>query len=1263
MQLRDYQSELVGRTELEWAMDHPVVLLQLATGGGKCLGRGTPVLMADGSTQLVETIRAGQAVMGPDSLPRHVLTLARGQERMYRICPTKGEPFVCNESHILSLVKTRRRANGPEGIVVNISVREYLQKPKTWRHVHKGYRSPAIDFPNRAELDESALPPYLLGLWLGDGHSDEPAFTTMDSEILDYLWRYSDERGYRVQVKKAGGKSFTLRLVIGKGRPSPFRRELRRLDLFKNKHIPQTYKSSSIEQRRALLAGLIDTDGCEHHGGFDYTSKLEVLARDVAWIARSLGLAAYVKESWKSCNGGPKARYWRVSVSGDCSQIPCLMPHKRAASRIQKKDVLRFGFTVEPLEIDDYFGFELTGDKLFVLGDFTVTHNTPILSQIVQDHNGFVAAIAHRDRLVEQMSLLLGRCGIPHDIIASDKTIKLIIKKHVKKLGRCWYVPGARCRVASIDTLIRRKDLEKWAAQVTLWVVDECFPAGTLVDGRPIETLKAGDTVTAFNEETGGFEPRQIVRTFKNKAPENMMRVALSKHHVIHCTPGHPFWTRRGWVEAAWLTDSDEVLLNDVHLHELPNPTLDDERIAAIPFPESQPDFLFEEMRDGLPGSEFRPDRAAPHGCRRMLDLRGASSPVGLPAEPIRKDRPGVLRQGLLGDLPIAAKLRDDGADEPGACVVQDDRAQPYAPRRDTRQGQCDAQSARAPTERARRQRQDIRSRDDIGRDFGRLGFHDAIGNTDQNASRVWLPNLLQDRCGQSGSKAGDRSGRVESQHASPASPRPEENRVSEWARLASVEIYKRRNSRYAGECLDDGHVYNIEVEGLHTYVAAGVVVHNCHHLLRANKWGKGIALFTHPQCKGLGLTATPGRPDGQGLGRHADGFADAMVQGPPMRWLIDEGYLCDYDVVCPPSDLRPPGDPPPSGEYSPTQQRTAARNSHIVGDVPRHYLRFAEGLSGITFCGDIETATDTVAAYRAAGVSAELITGDTDPTIRDQIFERSENGTLNQIVAVDVISEGVDIPALQVGSFARLTASIITWLQQLGRLLRPMPTSQYLAATNRAERLAAIAASPKPRALLIDHVGGFVNPLLGPPDRPRAWSLDRRDKRAKNDDDEIAQRVCTNPDIDCFFPYSRVLRACPKCGYAPEPAGRSTPAMVDGDLQMMDPAALAALQGRVLDVNIDRQAFEAEQLAKGARSDWLPRHWAARHADNNWQIALRASMDRFGGQLHAAGHADHEIQRTFFLRFGLSVVEMMALGTKDAEALKIRIDDAVNRG
>lgn len=894
---------------------------------------------------------------------------------------------------------------------------------------------------------------------------------------------------------------------------------------------------------------------------------------------------------------------------------------------------------------------------------------TAILSRVIDDHNGFVVAIAHRDKLVEQMSLMLGRAGVRHDIIASDKTKRLIAKKHVKRLGQCFYVPGARCRVASIDTLVRAKGLEQWAAQVTLWIIDECFPAGTLVDGRPIETLHVGDTVTAFNEETGAFESRRITRLFKNNAPKHMARIALSEHHVIHCTYGHPFWTKRGWIEACLLTEQDEVLLHDVSarsdLHPMQRPGGQIDRKPPLSMAEDRPGFLFDQMRDDLSGGKSRPKRAGGNRNNGLHDVWGRNDRHRLDPPASARHGARILQPGLFQPLPERAFFGNNGSNQPKVCVGAHDCPQSDGPARCPGESKPITPGSRPSAAGARGEwtRTPFGRIDALG-DRGGPRVHGASRDPDETAEGFGLSDVLQSGRGECPSENSDRSGRGFSQCVDPTSAGSEEGRPSGWARLESVALYERGDSRFAGECLDDGFVYNIEVEGLHTYVANGVTVHNCHHVLRANKWGKGVALFSHPACRGLGLTATPGRPDGQGLGRHADGFADAMVHGPSMRWLIDEGYLCDYDVVCPPTDLVTAEAPRGSdGEYTHAQRQAAERQSHIVGDVPEHYLRFARGLSGITFCGTIETATATAEAYRARGVTAEMITGNTDSNVRDDIFDRAERGELNQIVAVDVISEGVDIPALQVGSFARLTGSIVTWRQQLGRLLRPIYAPGYDLET-REGRLASIAASRKPRALLIDHVGGFIDPALGPPDRPRDWSLDRREKRAKADkSDEIPLRVCSNPKVDCFHPYPRIYGACPKCGYAPEPASRAAPEHVDGDLQLLTPEALALLQGRALDLDMTREQHDAQQLAKGAQSAWLGKHWRAYEGRRDAIVSLRESMDQWAGSLHASGRTDSEIQRTFYLRFGVDVLTAQGLDAVEALELKERIDDTVNRG
>lgn len=407
------------------------------------------------------------------------------------------------------------------------------------------------------------------------------------------------------------------------------------------------------------------------------------------------------------------------------------------------------------------------------------------------------------------------------------------------------------------------------------------------------------------------------------------------------------------------------------------------------------------------------------------------------------------------------------------------------------------------------------------------------------------------------------------------------------------------------------------------------------HHVVRGNKWSNAIGKFTHPLCHGLLPTATPSRADRKGLGRHADGLADAMVEAPPMRWLIDQGFLTDYRILCVESDLHLlDSEIAAGGDWSTAALRKASEKSHIVGDVVANYLRFASGTLGVTFATDVETAQEMTAAYRAAGVAAECLTGKTQDMLRRQMLKRFAARQITQIVAVDIISEGFDLPAIETISMARPTQSLALYMQQFGRGLRPLPG--------------------KTRALILDHVGNVVR--HGLPDRPRVWTLDRMDSRGKNTPtDAIPVRVC----LQCFEPFERKYRECPHCGYYHEPASRGSPAQVDGDLAEMSAELLAKLRGDVQEAtqSTDERRWALQQTGLPA----IPLMGLVnRHQERlDTLAALREVMARWGGRWHAVGETDSMIQRRFFHAFGIDVLSAQALKRAEAQALLDRIVNA----
>jgi hypothetical protein len=331
-------------------------------------------------------------------------------------------------------------------------------------------------------------------------------------------------------------------------------------------------------------------------------------------------------------------------------------------------------------------------------------------------------------------------------------------------------------------------------------------------------------------------------------------------------------------------------------------------------------------------------------------------------------------------------------------------------------------------------------------------------------------------------------------------------------------------------------------------------------------------------------------------------------------------------------------GDVAESGDWSVAAQKRASQQSGIVGDVVGSYLQHARGKIGITFTTDVDTASDMAAAYRAGGVPAEVLTGETDPTVRRAIFERLAKREILQVVAVDVISEGTDIPAIEVVTIARPTASVSVFLQQLGRGLRLLAGKYTL--------------------LLIDHVGNFLR-HGGGPDTPRTWSLDDADRKASGPSDAEKMRYCTDPT--CAEPYAAFLHACPYCGAEPPaPAARSTPDMVEGDMVLLDPDVLAALRGEIPAPLEDERARLA---ATGLPSRFITHNLKAHMTRLDELAALRVSMAGWGGWQRARGLDDRDIQRLFWATFGVSVVEALALSAADARALRERVDGTVTVG
>jgi len=365
--------------------DGHVITALWSRQSGKCHAKGTPIMMADGSIQPVESIKVGDKLMGDDSTPRTVLSLARGREKMVRVQPIGdyADAYVVNQSHILS-VKRRHLSSSYDKPrkrtweVEDVCVADLLGKKALDSKV-MGYKVP-LEF-DRHEVD---LEPYWLGLWLGDVGQRDTRITTADQEVVDYLEEYAESVGCRLsEYAEAEDNNSSTFAIVSSDHGNPLRTALHKYNLLLNKHIPTEYKCNDRDTRLQLLAGIIDSDGSHAASAgkenvMEVTFKNKRLSEDTMWLLRSLGFRASMKP--KPVNG---TTYWRVCAYGDFSVVPTRLDRKQYSKSVLREDPLRYGFTLEELPTSNYYGFTLDGNKRYLLADFTVTHNTECIADIV----------------------------------------------------------------------------------------------------------------------------------------------------------------------------------------------------------------------------------------------------------------------------------------------------------------------------------------------------------------------------------------------------------------------------------------------------------------------------------------------------------------------------------------------------------------------------------------------------------------------------------------------------------------------------------------------------------------------------------------------------------------------------------------------------------------------------------------------------------------------------------------------------------------
>jgi superfamily II DNA or RNA helicase len=416
------------------------------------------------------------------------------------------------------------------------------------------------------------------------------------------------------------------------------------------------------------------------------------------------------------------------------------------------------------------------------------------------------------------------------------------------------------------------------------------------------------------------------------------------------------------------------------------------------------------------------------------------------------------------------------------------------------------------------------------------------------------------------------------------------------------------------------------------------------HHVLQGNKWGDALGLFQNAAL--VGFTASPERSDGKGLGAHADGLFDTMVFGPTMRELIEAGSLSRYRLIAAASakmDLAKATVSRKTGDYTKRSVSAVMADAGITGDVVEHYQRFAPGTLNITFVTSVEAAEEMAQAYRDAGVPAAALSAKTPAGERCKLIKQFARRELLVLCNVDLFGEGFDLSAaagvdvcVESVSMARPTASFGLYLQQFGRALR--------------------LGEGKEQAVILDHVGNTVR-FGGPPDYPRLWSLDAKERKSSAGPTDAEQiRVCGNPM--CLAPYERELGlTCPYCGHTTEPTSRRSPDAVAGDLVELDADVLKSLREAAEravwpDSKLEAHWGRMASLPEVARRANVKRGRATRDA----QATLRTAVVRLFASWEAEGLDERRMHRRFYLTYGIDVMAAFALNSTECAELEGRI-------
>lgn len=361
------------------------------------------------------------------------------------------------------------------------------------------------------------------------------------------------------------------------------------------------------------------------------------------------------------------------------------------------------------------------------------------------------------------------------------------------------------------------------------------------------------------------------------------------------------------------------------------------------------------------------------------------------------------------------------------------------------------------------------------------------------------------------------------------------------------------------------------------------IIVDEAHHA-RASTYEK--ILNKWPHVKILGVTATPIRTSGEGLGA----MFEHMIVGPPMRWLIDNQYLSPYRLFAPPT-VDTSGLRKRKGEVDEDEAEALVNQRAITGSSIAHYREHAHNWPALGFTASVRHAESVAEMYRNAGYAAVALHGKLDRGLRKEIVRDYKRGAIKMLTSCGVISEGFDVPGARYGSYLNPTQSLAKFMQENGRLMR---------------------FEPGKIALLADHVGN--TDMFGAPDQERDWSLE--DGEVKGSQKSPSLRVCPK----CWTSNPPTAKKCaPPCDYE-FPVEPRTIKEIEGELAERDLEKLREQFRQKGEKNAARTLEDLLRIEKkmGHKRGWAVRVFDAREKKAAKEAAAKAAAEALAPQQQA---------------------------------------------